>query len=135
MRQSPEEAVEAIRCWFAELPPQEIARSVSVRLPNGSAAPSADTLVTLSRLAAEGPSVVIELDDWLRLRFEHLASVERVSEGLLELSGFGELLVSWHAPDAPPSRRYTDGAVRFVSNHAIEAGAQPLAGAHWENPI
>jgi hypothetical protein len=111
---------QAIERWFAQLPPQEHARSVMVRLP-GVRAPASDTLVTLSDLEAEESRVVVVLDDWMKLQFEGPTEVERVSEAELGLA-FNELVVSWLGDRAPPAIRYRGGGtVSFVSNrHAGE---------------
>jgi hypothetical protein len=118
MPPSPEETAKAIERWFAELPPQEHARSVSVLLPGGRGAPSADTLVTLSRVDAGGDGVV----------------VEHLSEDELRLS-FTELLVSWLGENPPAPVRYADGTLRFVSGHLVGRADPPPEGVVWENPI
>jgi hypothetical protein len=134
MPPSPEETAKAIERWFAELPPQEHARSVSVLLPGGRGAPSADTLVTLSRVEAGGDGVVVVLDDWMELRFEGPVGVEQVSEDELRLS-FTELLVSWLGENPPAPVRYADGTLRFVSGHLVGRADPPPEGVVWENPI
>jgi hypothetical protein len=134
MPPSPEETAHAIEHWFAQLPPQEHARSVSVLLPGGRGAPAADTLITLSRVEAGDGGVLVVLDDWMELRFEGPAQVEEVSEAELRVS-FTELLVSWLGESPPSPARYRDDTLRFVSGHTVGRSDPLPEGVVWENPI
>lgn len=134
MPPSPEETAQAIERWFAELPPQEHARSVSVLLPGGRGAPAADTLITLSRVEVDGGRVLVVLDDWMELHFEGPAQVEEVSEAELRVS-FTELLVSWLGENPPAPVRYSGETLRFVSGHTVGGGDPGPEGVVWENPI
>jgi hypothetical protein len=134
MPPSPEETAQAIERWFAQLPSQEHARSVSVLLPGGRGAPAADTLVTLSRIEVDGGRLLVVLDDWMELRFEGPTQVEQTSEDELRLS-FAELLVSWLGENPPAPVRYHDDTLRFVSGHTVGGSDHLPEGVVWENPI
>lgn len=128
--------MEIIRDWFDQLPPQEERRSVTFELPDGSGAPSSDTLVVPTSIEADRATVTVVLDDWVELRFHGLGSVEPVSEGRLDLSDFEQLRVSWRAENPPAPRVYREGAVRFLSGHRLRhSTASSLAGARWETPL